>query len=404
MSLIQRIKIRTLLKISCGLVFSSITGLTLVALHGFSSEEIQVKTIMEKQYAKVNLISTVIDRANDVTNATMSMALTSDPGQIHQYRNQVAANRQKISETLEKVKTMLFSEQDKQLMDAYTAKRAAYVESYMKVGDLAEAGDRQGALRELNEHTLPAKKEYMESLNSMVSDSQDDMNAAAKEAVASAASAREWMIWSSAIVFIGACVFAWWIMRRITSPLIKSVEMLNELSGGHLDRRLKLGRGDEIGQMADAMDSFADMLQKNVVGSLQRIAEGDVSFDVIPQSEGDEIAPALQETITSLRGLTAETEKMTKWAREGKLSNRGDATNFRGEYRKLIEEINSTVEAIVAPVNEAAAVLEKVAGCDLSARIIGNYNGDHAKIKNALNQAVANLDNTMNQIAVGAEQ
>ncbi|MEK7392164.1 MAG: methyl-accepting chemotaxis protein [Fibrobacterota bacterium] len=59
---------------------------------------------------------------------------------------------------------------------------------------------------------------------------------------------------------------------------------------------------------------------------------------------------------------------------------------------------------MIGPVNEAAQVLEKVAARDLTARMLGNYAGDLAKIKNSLNLAVENLETAMGQVGEATQQ
>jgi len=53
------------------------------------------------------------------------------------------------------------------------------------------------------------------------------------------------------------------LARHIGGPLARTVEMMEALGQGRLDRRLHLDRRDEIGRMAAAVDRFADTLQAN---------------------------------------------------------------------------------------------------------------------------------------------
>lgn len=50
--------------------------------------------------------------------------------------------------------------------------------------------------------------------------------------------------------------------------------MLEEMSKGHLKMCLKMkNRFDEIGLMANTMDSFADDLQNSIIGTMQKISD-----------------------------------------------------------------------------------------------------------------------------------
>jgi methyl-accepting chemotaxis protein len=209
------------------------------------------------------------------------------------------------------------------------------------------------------------------------------------------------LVLGGALVGLGLGIF---IARSISKPLNKAVYMIQELSQGHLGERLKMDSKDEIGVMAATMDQFADDVQNVVVGSLRRIADGDITMDIASKDSRDEIAPALKQIVCLLRNLNAETDALIRASKDGRLDRRGQATQFKGAYRKLVEGVNETLDAVLAPINEAATVLEKIAARDLSVRVQGEYKGDHAKIKNALNTAVNNLDEALSQVGIAAEQ
>jgi methyl-accepting chemotaxis protein len=58
----------------------------------------------------------------------------------------------------------------------------------------------------------------------------------------------------------------------------------------------------------------------------------------------------------------------------------------------------------MGPVNDATRVFIKIARKDLSVRMIGDYQGDFAKIKESINQFVDSLDKALRQVAIGADQ
>jgi methyl-accepting chemotaxis protein len=108
--------------------------------------------------------------------------------------------------------------------------------------------------------------------------------------------------------------------------------------------------------------------------------------------------------IETVKNLIKEMDILTKNALDGKLEVRGNAKAFDGSYKEIVQGVNNTLDALSKPVLDAIAVLEKVANKDLSARVKGDYKGDHAKIKESLNLAVENLDKALQQVAIGAEQ
>ena len=91
---------------------------------------------------------------------------------------------------------------------------------------------------------------------------------------------------------------------------------------------------------------------------------------------------------------------LTQSAMEGKLDVRGNEEAFKGAYQDIVQGVNKTLDAVMGPINEASGVLEKIANKDMTARMMGDYKGDHAKIKESLNMAVENLDKALQQVAM----
>jgi len=190
----------------------------------------------------------------------------------------------------------------------------------------------------------------------------------------------------------------------ITRPLNGAVHMIQELAKGHLGNRLRLKRSDEIGILANTMDDFADDLQNNVMAAVKKIGEGDLSSEIKSKDTQDEIAPALQATINSLKGLVNETTMLAGMAVEGNLSSRGDISKFKGGYQDIIAGINETLEAVIRPVNEAVICLEDISQGDLSGGITSDHKGDHAIMKNSLNITLASLNDILGQVSLSVEQ
>jgi methyl-accepting chemotaxis protein len=107
----------------------------------------------------------------------------------------------------------------------------------------------------------------------------------------------------------------------------------------------------------------------------------------------------LNRCIGAINALVADAEKLAGAAVEGRLSTRADATRHQGEYRHVVEGVNRTLDAVIAPVDEATRVLERLADRDLTARVAGHYQGDHARLSTSLNGAATALQEAMAQVA-----
>jgi len=204
----------------------------------------------------------------------------------------------------------------------------------------------------------------------------------------------------AAVVAIALSLLLGFILARtITVPLDKCVKMIQEMGRGHLNNRLHINAKDEMGVLAQNMDRFADELQNVVIGTMKKISNGDLSAEITAKDNRDEISPALQGTIANLKALIADANLLCQAALDGDLSKRANANSHKGDYRKVIQGFNETLDAVIGPINEAALVLEQVAKRNLTVRVQGDYTGDHAKIKESINLAVDNLDKGLIQVA-----
>jgi methyl-accepting chemotaxis protein len=132
-----------------------------------------------------------------------------------------------------------------------------------------------------------------------------------------------------------------------------------------------------------------------VAAAAEALNAGRFDAHITAQSDQD----VLSRNFIALRAMMEETRWLIQQAQEGHLNARGDAKKFQGVYRGLIEAINRMMDVIVHPINEASETLQSVARRDLRVRMKGDYQGDYAKMKDAINTAITNLDEGLRQVA-----
>ncbi len=120
---------------------------------------------------------------------------------------------------------------------------------------------------------------------------------------------------------------------------------------------------------------------------VDRISKGDIPPKITDKYNGDfnEIKNNLNNCIDNINALAVETGLLAKAAVEGRLATRADASKHQGDYRKIVEGVNQTLDAIVLPVAEGNRVLRLIQGGNLRERVEVACQGDHEKMKNAIN-------------------
>ena len=84
-----------------------------------------------------------------------------------------------------------------------------------------------------------------------------------------------------------------------------------------------------------------------------------------------------------------EIMRLVDASKEGRLSERGKATLFNGVQREMIQGVNEMLDAILLPIGEGNRVLAQISGGKIDELITQTYQGDHEKMKVAVNNVAA---------------
>jgi methyl-accepting chemotaxis protein len=137
-----------------------------------------------------------------------------------------------------------------------------------------------------------------------------------------------------------------------------------------------------------------------------QIARGAIPAPIAAQYQGDfeALKHNLNGCIAAVNRLAEDARRLAQDAVAGQLDARADLARHQGDFRTIIEGVNQTLDAVVAPIDEATQVLERLAERDLRARMTGTYEGDHARIQRALNATTTALNEALSQVSITVEQ
>jgi methyl-accepting chemotaxis protein len=253
--------------------------------------------------------------------------------------------------------------------EATRAKLAALLDEYRinaaaqdKVAELLRGHHRAEAIAQIDPlNNLQKKRE--ELMAELLHDELDTMKKASAEVGATARAAQIASAVMMLVAVVLAIVLGLIIARTITRPLGQMVEAAGKLAAGQVDQHIEYHAKDELGALGQTFKGL----------------------------------------IETIRGLVSETGNIVDAVRRGEINRRGETDKFQGAFGELVRGINDTLDAFCAPVQEASAVLAKVAERDLTARVAGDYKGDFATIKNSLNKAVENLSAALGEVRSAAE-
>jgi len=232
------------------------------------------------------------------------------------------------------------------------------------------------------------------------------------------------------------------VTRSISQPVRQLAEAASQIARGNLSAEVQMDRRDEVGDLANAFGKMiasqrekADVAEQIAAGDLsvqlsaassddvlghamlrmleaqrgkadvaEQIAAGNLSVALSAASDRDTLGHAMIRMKQQIHALATDTNHLVQAALNGSLEVRLDSANHAGEFRTIIEGMNQTLDALLDPINEAAAVLTKLADCDLRARMSGDYKGGHAIIKESLNSTASALEDALGGVALAVTQ
>jgi methyl-accepting chemotaxis protein len=155
----------------------------------------------------------------------------------------------------------------------------------------------------------------------------------------------------------------------------------------------------------NTMDAFVGVL-RTIASNLARISRGDLPENLTVDWKGEleSIRDDVNRCISAVGALVGDASTLARAGAEGHLETRVDAARHQGQFRAIVDGINATLDAVVAPVDEATRVLERLAKRDLRARVQGTYLGDHERLKEALNGTAVALNEALAQVSAAAGQ
>jgi methyl-accepting chemotaxis protein len=187
--------------------------------------------------------------------------------------------------------------------------------------------------------------------------------------------------------------------------------LINDVKAGKLAARANLrgmnGADKELLEgINEMLDAVIDPL--NVAAEyVDRISKGDIPEKITNDAYGDfnEIKNNLNTCIDAVNELVADANLLAKAAVEGRLETRADVSKHGGDFARIVEGVNQTLDAVIDPLKVAAEYVHRISKGDIPEKITKNSNGDFNEIKNNLNtciDAVNELVADANMLATAA--
>ena len=199
-------------------------------------------------------------------------------------------------------------------------------------------------------------------------------------------------------------------MVKMMSELLAQTDIIIKgAADGELDKRanadlfvggwnqLVKGVNEAITNIVNPMNVTADYVDK--------VAKGIIPPVITTEYKGQYniIKTNLNNMVKMMSELLAQTDILIKGAAAGELEKRADAELFVGGWNQLVTGVNDILNNVVPPIQDVQRVMAALEQGDMTQTITKTYQGDFNTLKEAINNTIAKLVDTISQINTAAD-
>ena len=211
---------------------------------------------------------------------------------------------------------------------------------------------------------------------------------------AEAASIGFWILAAGLGLPVAGILVSLALASHFARPLKQLESTVRGIQHGECNADITVRQADEIGTLADSVRGLSQYF-RTLTKAADALNHGHFDAQDLAQIEQS----ALCGSLVSWNAMMQELRNLIRHIQDGHLDARADAGMLQGAYRETVEAVNLMMDAVRGPIHEAIRVFEAVAARDLGVRMDGVYPGDYARMKNAINAAISNLDQGLKQVA-----
>jgi methyl-accepting chemotaxis protein WspA len=278
--------------------------------------------------------------------------IDSAPDQVQRDTQRIAETRESLDKLIDQYAATVFEDTDRRLFTDFKQQRSLYAPVQAQImADLPASKEAAAAV--FNTQLTPVWETGRTVVRALVEHNNDQQTASSKSIRESVSKAEITLLVILVATILAAAWAGFLLLRAITVPMERLVEVVDAMRTGDLSQRLHLERGDEFGalgagfnRMTDELTGLVGQAQKSAVQVTTSVAE------IAATAREQQATASLVRTMNEVSGVA---EQSALLAGTGQLG----LTRMEDTMR-LVMEAAGSVNAKLAILNERASNINQV--------------------------------------------
>lgn len=305
--LLNNMKIGSRLGAAFALVLVLTAAVAVFGITRMASIQANFDKVVKENNFKVMLVSGMTDQVNVLARTIRNLVLLEETDEMRKEEARIQEARTKYQGMSDKLNELIHSEEGKKMLAGLKESQSnakPFMDKAIELGLLNKNAD---ATRVLLKEVRPAQAKWFDALQALTEHEEKLTNELAEQAGRDYNQAFRIMLTLTALALLLGTGAAFLITRSITRPLNSAVSAADKMAAGDFSFTVNSSSADETGQLLKSVS----MVQ------------------------------------TSLKTLMADANMLSQAADVGKLTIRADAGKHQGDYRKIVDGVNATLNRLV---------------------------------------------------------
>ncbi|MBV8567622.1 MAG: methyl-accepting chemotaxis protein [Methylobacteriaceae bacterium] len=254
----QTLTIRHRILASFGIVIAAVVAMGAVAYTRFANIELQANKMQIDSLPSLYFSLQLMSALNGNYSTTQELTTQADKASIDKINDELQASNANIADLLKKYETTVFTDKEREDLQAFKALQETYLSRQGEVAKLAVDQKTAEAQALLRSQLDPAFGKLREALQGIADGTKADADASGRQIMASVGAGQTGVMISFAAALVLAILSGFYLLRAVTQPLGWLTSVMDGMRQGDFTRRVN--RRDEFGTLGEGFNRMADEL------------------------------------------------------------------------------------------------------------------------------------------------